>query len=141
MNNNHELEVFFDGACPLCRKEINLLMRRDRAGRILFTDLAGPGFCEKSAGKTYAELMARIHGRRSDGSWLEGIDLFSALYDLCHIPFLSSVMNNRFLNPIFRASYALFARYRLTLTGRKACGEACGIQNRISGTALSETRG
>jgi predicted DCC family thiol-disulfide oxidoreductase YuxK len=34
------LTVWFDGGCPLCRREIALMRRLDRRGRIDFVDVA-----------------------------------------------------------------------------------------------------
>jgi len=34
------LTVYFDGACPLCRREIAHYRSRDRAARIAFLDIA-----------------------------------------------------------------------------------------------------
>ena len=60
------VEVFFDGACPLCRREIALLQRLDRnRGRIRFTDIDAPDFDPSSIGQTRTELMARIYGHGS----------------------------------------------------------------------------
>ncbi len=36
--------VFYDGACPLCRSEMGVLMRDNQAGRLRFVDISGPGF-------------------------------------------------------------------------------------------------
>jgi predicted DCC family thiol-disulfide oxidoreductase YuxK len=123
--NTHELEVYYDGDCPLCRREIRWLQKRDPQQRVLFTDLASPSFSEQAAGKSYAELMGRIHGKRAEGSWLEGIDLFAELYCLCGLPRLAGLMKNRLLAPFLRFSYRGFARYRLLLTGRRSCDAAC----------------
>ncbi|MFM8218853.1 MAG: DCC1-like thiol-disulfide oxidoreductase family protein, partial [Planctomycetaceae bacterium] len=32
-------EIFFDGDCPLCRREMEMWQRYDRGGRVLFTDI------------------------------------------------------------------------------------------------------
>lgn len=37
--------VWHDGQCPLCRREIAMMRRLDRRGRIDFVDVAGPGSC------------------------------------------------------------------------------------------------
>ena len=121
------LEVFFDGDCPLCRREIAYLNKRVLNDEVLFTDLAGIDFSEDQAGKPRAELMARIHGKRSDGSWVEGVDLFSELYELCRLPVPAAIMRNRLLRPFLIWCYGLFARHRLTLTGRKICDTDCRV--------------
>ena len=126
--STHELEVFFDGECPLCKREIDWLRQRDRSGRVLFTDLAGSGFDAASVGKTHDELMARIHGRHPDGTWLEGVDLFVLLYDLTRLKWLSNLMANRFLRPLNEAGYRFFAKHRLSLTGRKRCDDGCRLE-------------
>ena len=47
-----EVEVFYDGECPLCVREIRMLRRMDRAGGILFTDIATPDFDASAVGLT-----------------------------------------------------------------------------------------
>ena len=122
---NYSLEVFYDGECPLCRREINWLRKKDPMNRICFTDLAGERFDASSVGKSYAELMDRIHGRLSDGTWLEGVELFIELYRLTGLTWMSKLLAFPLLKPLFKASYKFFARYRLSLTGRKRCDISC----------------
>ena len=33
--------VYYDGACPLCRSEMGVLMRDNQAGRLRFIDISG----------------------------------------------------------------------------------------------------
>jgi len=63
-----EIEVFYDGACPLCMREINWLRRLDRKQRIRFTDIASAGFDASTLGIAWSTLMDRIHGRLPDGT-------------------------------------------------------------------------
>ena len=44
MDVNHQIEVFYDGDCPLCMREINFLKRRKRSNLIRFTDISQPNF-------------------------------------------------------------------------------------------------
>jgi len=113
-------EVFFDGECPLCRREIAMLRRMDRHGRILFTDLAGAGFDATVTGRTMDDLMARIHGRTSSGEWVEGVEVFRRLYGelgwrrvvwFTRLPVVSGFLD---------VMYRFFARNRLRFTGRCA---------------------
>ena len=74
------VEVFFDGDCPLCRREIDVLKWMDRRSRIRFTDIAANDFSPEKHGKTMDELMAEIHGRMPDGRWIVGVEVFRQLY-------------------------------------------------------------
>ena len=70
------LEVWFDGDCPLCRREIALMRGLDRRGAIRFIDLAdGTGTCPIDRG----ELLARFHARE-DGQMLSGAAAFAAMW-------------------------------------------------------------
>lgn len=63
-----DIEVFFDGDCPLCRREIAALRKMDRRGRIRFTDIAASDFEPSRYGIDLATLMARMHARLPDGT-------------------------------------------------------------------------
>lgn len=117
-------EVFFDGDCPLCRREIAALTRLDRAGRIEFTDIAAPGFDASTTGRTRGELMARIHGRLPGGELVEGVEVFRQLY--ARVGFAPLVAATRWpgISAALDAAYRVFAKNRLALTGRR-CDESC----------------
>ena len=67
--------VWYDGACPLCRREIALMRRLDRARRIEFVDLANPdGTCPVDR----AAALARLHAREGD-VLLSGAAAFAAM--------------------------------------------------------------
>ena len=71
-----KLEVWFDGDCPLCRREIALMRRLDRRGAVAFHDVAtGQGACPIDR----AELLARFHARE-DGRMLSGAAAFAAMW-------------------------------------------------------------
>ena len=38
----YPLTVFFDGACPICAREIAVMKRLDRHGRLFFCDFSRP---------------------------------------------------------------------------------------------------
>lgn len=72
-----DLIVWYDGACPLCRREIALMRRLDRCGAIRFVDAAdGKGAdcpLDRSA------LLARFHACE-DGRMLSGAAAFAAMW-------------------------------------------------------------
>ncbi len=70
------LTVWHDGACPLCRREIALMRRLDRAGAIDFVDASdGDATCPIDRGA----LLARFHARE-DGVLLSGAAAFAAMW-------------------------------------------------------------
>jgi predicted DCC family thiol-disulfide oxidoreductase YuxK len=71
------LTVWFDGGCPLCRREIALMRRLDRRSAIDFVEIAtlGDGSCPVDR----AELLARFHAREN-GRMLSGAAAFAAIW-------------------------------------------------------------
>jgi len=125
------VEVFFDGACPLCRREINLLKRLDGGrSRIRFTDIDAPGFDATPIGKTQAELMARIYGRLPDGSLITGVEVFRRLYAAVGFGPLVALTRLPGIRHLLDAAYTLFAQNRLRLTGR-CTSESCEVGSRV----------
>lgn len=123
------VEVFYDGDCPLCMREIRMLMRKDRASRIVFTDIAAPTFDAASVGTTYADLMTRIRGRLPDGSWIEGVEVFRQLYAAIGFRWLVAITRVPGLSHLLSLGYRAFAANRLRLTGR--CGpDGCALPKR-----------
>jgi len=121
------VEVFYDGDCPLCMREIRMLRRRDRAARIVFTDIAAPGFAAAAVGRTQAALMARIHGRLADGTWIEGVEVFRQLYTAIGFGPIVRLTRLPGLAQLCALAYHLFAKNRLRLTGRCAPDGSCAI--------------
>jgi predicted DCC family thiol-disulfide oxidoreductase YuxK len=120
----HQFEVFYDGACPLCRREIEMLKRMDRWGRVRTTDISSPAFDPPAIGKTYADLMARIHGRLADGTWVEGVEVFRQLYGAVGCWPLVLLTRLPGVSQLLDLGYRFFARHRLRLTGR-CTAETC----------------
>ncbi len=118
-----EIEVFFDGDCPLCRREVGFLRRRDQHGRILFTDIASPDFDADAAGVPYERLMDEIHGRLPDGRWVRGVEVFRRLYAAVGWRQLAALSRWSGISQALDLAYRVFASNRLRLTGR--CGTAC----------------
>lgn len=118
-SNAYEIEVFYDGECPLCRREISFLRQRDQGrGRIRFTDIADPAFRVVDDGITLDTLMAEIHGRLPDGEWVRGVEVFRRLY--AAIGFGPVVLVTRLpgVSHFLGWAYQVFARNRLRWTGR-----------------------
>ncbi|WP_437225828.1 thiol-disulfide oxidoreductase DCC family protein [Planctomicrobium sp. SH661] len=123
-----DVEVFYDGECPLCRREIDMLRRLDRLKRIRFTDLCAPDFHPESLGVTHEQLMAEIYGRLPDGTLIKGVEVFRRLYGAVGFRWAVALTRLPGVRQILDVGYSLFARNRLRLTGRCQSG-SCEIHN------------
>lgn len=117
--------VFHDGACPLCAREIAMLRRLDRRGRIDFVDIADPEFRAQDHGTTWSELMARIRGQLPDGTWVEGVEVFRRLYGAVGFGPLVWLTRLPGISQLLSWAYVAFAERRLRLTGR--CDATCPV--------------
>jgi predicted DCC family thiol-disulfide oxidoreductase YuxK len=112
-------EVFYDGACVLCRKEMDMLKRWDKEHQIVFTDIAESNFLEYNDTKrSYDELMAEIHGRIVGQTVMKGVEVFRQLYG--RLGWRRAVALSRLwgVRQICDLAYMVFAKNRLRLTGR-----------------------
>jgi predicted DCC family thiol-disulfide oxidoreductase YuxK len=105
-----EVIVWFDGGCPLCRREIAVMRRLDRAGAIQFLDVASgdEGTCPVDR----AELLARFHALE-DGRLVSGAAAFAAMWRA--IPVLRPVgllARNPLALRVLEAAYRAFLRVR-----------------------------
>ena len=76
------LTVLYDGACPLCRREIGIYrglqpLRPDSP--VCFADVSDAAL-PLPLGTTLAQLLARFHVRERDGELLSGAQAFLALW-------------------------------------------------------------
>ena len=123
-------EVFFDGGCPLCLREINLIKKMARDGRIVYTDIADPAYdCVADTGLTYTDLMARIHGRISDGTLVEGVEVFRQLYARTFVRPLVMLTRIPGLSHLLTLGYRGFAWLRFRSRGGKCDSDGvCRIE-------------
>lgn len=122
-----QVTVWFDGDCPLCRREIAWLRRLDRKGGIDFVDVAGGGSCPIDR----ATLLARFHAREADGVLVSGAAAFAAMWRA--IPMLrpfGQIARIPAILWVLERSYRVFLRFRPGLQGvvARAKGETSKVQ-------------
>ena len=118
LNNDWKVEVFYDGECPLCLREISLLRRLDRKHRILFTDIADPSFSPARFGMTMKDFMDEIQGRLRSGEWITGVEVFRRLYAAVGLKPVVALTRLPGISHGLEFGYRVFAKNRLRLTGR-----------------------
>ena len=104
------VKVWFDGACPLCTREIALMRRLDRRGAITFIDVADR--TDPACPVDRATLLARFHAEE-DGVVLSGAAAFAAMWRA--IPLLRPLGLAARWRPVLRvleAAYIQFLKLR-----------------------------
>lgn len=107
-----QLVVWFDGSCPLCRREIALMRRLDRRRAISFVDVASDN---ANCPIDRSELLARFHAREN-GVLLSGAAAFAAMWRA--IPALRPIglmARNRTILALLERAYLAFLRVRPAL--------------------------
>ena len=69
--------VWFDGSCPLCRREIALMRRLDWRKRIAFEDVSG---ADTVCPLDRRAMLERFRAREGDGPLLSGAAAFAAMW-------------------------------------------------------------
>ena len=118
--------MLYDGDCPLCMREVNMLRKRDDGnGKIWFVDVAEEGFEEgpgAAFGIDYETAMATIHAveREKDGALrvISGVEVFQKLYEAVGLGWVYGFLKVPALKAATEAVYRVWAAARLPLTGR-----------------------
>jgi predicted DCC family thiol-disulfide oxidoreductase YuxK len=112
--------VYFDGACPLCSREIAHYRRRDPGGCLRLIDIADPHFDAAAHGLSAERVNQVMHVRRPDGSLATGVDAFIAIWDaLPGYGVLSKVAALPGVHLLLRGGYRVFAAVRPYLPRRQ----------------------
>lgn len=71
------LTVWYDAACPLCAREIALMRRLARPGRVDFVDVSNPA---AACPLDRATLLARFHAQEAGQPPVSGAAAFAAMW-------------------------------------------------------------
>ncbi|WP_218354771.1 thiol-disulfide oxidoreductase DCC family protein [Alteromonas lipotrueiana] len=115
--------IFYDGHCPLCRKEMAHLQRYDKSRYIQFEDIQQDDFSERFSTLDWNALNNSIHVQQEDGTMLSGLDATHAAWKAVGKGWLYAPLRWPVVRPVADKAYTLFARHRYKisywLTGKK----------------------
>ncbi|XP_030938346.1 uncharacterized protein At5g50100, chloroplastic isoform X3 [Quercus lobata] len=117
---NWTIKMLYDGDCPLCMREVNMLRERNKDyGTIKFVDISSDEYSpEENQGLDYKTVMGRIHAILSDGTVVTDVEAFRRLYEQIGLGWVYAITKYEPIATITDAVYGVWAKYRLQITGR-----------------------
>jgi predicted DCC family thiol-disulfide oxidoreductase YuxK len=103
--------VYYDGACPLCQREIAMYQGMDGAEAIRWHDVSTNGTGAEDLATD--DAMARFHVRRADGSLVSGArGFFEVMKTIPKLRWLGQVLSVPPIPWIAEGAYRLFLPLR-----------------------------
>lgn len=114
------IKMLYDGDCPLCMREVEMLQRRDAGkNKIAFVDVAADDYdASQHANISFELAMERIHAVLPDGTVVKDVEVFRRLYEEVGLGWVYSITKNPTVEKAANAVYDVWAKYRLPITGR-----------------------
>lgn len=129
-NNASEklLNVYYDGLCPLCSREIDVYRKKDSRGKIRFVDIADPLFDASSEGLDGKKIHEVFHVKDKDSKLFTGVEGFVIIWDTLGIfrP-LSVLAKLPVTSSFFHLGYSIFKRIRPMLPKRQCDDGRCRV--------------
>ncbi|XP_057821742.2 uncharacterized protein At5g50100, chloroplastic isoform X2 [Cryptomeria japonica] len=116
-----KIKMLYDGECPLCMREVNMLQERNKLyGTIKFVDISSDGYSpEENAGLDYKTA-------------------FRGLYEEVGLGWVYAITKYEPIATILNAVYSIWAKYRLEITGRPPLQQVLEERQRKKDEACSD---
>jgi len=115
-----EIELLYDGDCPLCLREVDFLKQKDAGrGLVNFVDIADERYDPAEHGNVdFETAMGRIHAVLPDGSVIKNVEVFRRIYSILGMDWVYAPTRWPIIGPIVDKLYDIWADWRLQVTGR-----------------------
>ena len=124
--NDGQFKLFYDSNCPMCRREIEWLKRRDRHCRLIAEDITSAEFHADKYGLTQDAVEQVIHGMMPDGRIVCRVEAIREAYRAVGLGWIVAPTSWPVVSWFADKAYNLFARNRIAL-GR-LMGTRCDVQ-------------
>lgn len=113
------LTVYYDGACPVCRREIAHYRGRRGAEAIVWIDASRCDDAALGPGLARVDALRRMHVRRPDGTLASGARAFATLWQaLPGFRWIGRLVGSRAVAPVAEGAYRAFLLLRRAWRGR-----------------------
>ncbi len=109
------LTLYFDGACPLCSREVAFLRRRSTAAKLILIDIDGDNFDPSPLGLTIEQLRSCLYARFANDQWVTGLDATLWSWRAAGVGIWTAPLAWRPLRPVLSVFYRLFCLLRPSL--------------------------
>jgi len=111
LDSDGRFEVFFDGDCPLCKREIDMIRKKDKRQQLVLTDIAATDF-HPPEGFSLDQLMRSIHGKLPNGDYVVGVEVFRQIYRRLGFQRTVRLSQTPGIGTLLNAGYFAFAKLR-----------------------------
>ncbi|ATB67148.1 DUF393 domain-containing protein [Pseudomonas mosselii] len=121
------LTLYFDGACPLCAREVAFLRRRSTAAKLILIDIDCDDFDPIALGLSIEQMRSCLHARFANDHWVTGLDATLCSWRAAGVGMWAAPLAWRPLRPLLSVLYRFFCRLRPNLAwlphpeGRQRC--------------------
>jgi predicted DCC family thiol-disulfide oxidoreductase YuxK len=113
MSRSTTCTVYFDGACPVCRREIAHYRRQRGSESVAWVDASSCDEAELGPGLDRSVVLSRFHVRNADGTLASGAAAFVAIWRcLPAFSWIAALASSRPVLALLEAGYSTFLRLR-----------------------------
>ncbi len=130
MGENDRYRLLYDGACPMCSREVLGLYRRN-PDAIEAVDIMAEDFDAAAYGLSAEQVRAALYGIKPDGTMTVGMASLREAYRLAGVGWLIGWTGWWPARPACDGFYRWFARNRMSISRalgrREDCGDQCKV--------------
>jgi predicted DCC family thiol-disulfide oxidoreductase YuxK len=136
------VKMLYDGACPVCSREVRYLKRRAqrRGGAVTFEDISDPHFDARPYGMTRKQLHRRIHGQLADGTLIQDLEVFRRVYRELGLGWLLAWTRLPLVRHVANLGYTVFASMRPLLQSSKSCATGQCATSDVTGSHTIDSK-
>ena len=126
-----QLKLLFDGACPICRRNVDWLKARDHTNALATEDIAIECFEPERYGLSREAVQQAMHGILPNGRIVRGMEAVRAAYRTVGLGWLIAPTALPGIRQAADVGYRLFARHRGAIShlfGWGCPGGSCGLR-------------
>lgn len=118
------IRIFYDGSCPMCRREIAFIARQRGAEVFVFEDISAKSG-DIAEGVSCQQAMARMHVQTADGKIVSGARAFLVMWGaLPRFRWAAKALSIPPIPTVLEGGYRLFLKIRPSLQALARKNEA-----------------